>query len=213
MVYTRGAMTTSPVSAAKPEDARFISYADFLAMDGERAEWVRGEVVPMMSVSREHQLTGAFLISLLREFVTVHNLGAILYDPYQIEVIPGSIGRAPDLVFVAADHLDRLHEDHLEGPADLVVEIVSPGTAGIDRGDKFYEYEAGGVREYWLIDPVRQSADFYTLNERGIFRFAMTEEDGNYRTNVLPGLRLNVEWLWTRPSLMTIAAEAGLLRE
>lgn len=55
--------------------------------------------------------------------------------------------------FVAEEHLDRLQEMHLEGPADLVVEIVSPESRLRDRGEKFAEYELAGVSEYWLLDP------------------------------------------------------------
>lgn len=55
--------------------------------------------------------------------------------------------------FVASEHLDRLKETYLDGPADLVVGIVSPDSVGRDRGEKFYEYAQGGVPEYWLIDP------------------------------------------------------------
>ena len=59
---------------------------------------------------------------------------------------------------MATEHLDRLTDSHLSGPADLVVEIVSPDSLGRDRGDKFAEYEAASIPEYWLIDPVRQQA-------------------------------------------------------
>lgn len=46
-----------------------------------------------------------------------------------------------------------MKETYLDGPADLVVGIVSPDSVGRDRGEKFYEYAQGGVPEYWLIDP------------------------------------------------------------
>ena len=50
----------------------------------------------------------------------------------------------------------------MEGGPSLVVEIVSPGSATIDRVDKFREYERAGVGEYWIIDPrhQKQQADF-----------------------------------------------------
>lgn len=206
-------MTATPSRDLSLPATPAVTYREFLDSNVERAEWVRGEVIPMMSVSREHQLTGAFLISLLREFVTVHELGAVLYDPYQVEILPGISGRAPDIVFVATANLGRLQDDHLAGPPDLAIEIISPGTASIDRGDKFYEYEEGGLPEYWLVDPHRQSVDFYRRNERGIFRFVPLDDAGVYSTPVLPGLRLDPAWLWSRPSLLAIARDAGLLAD
>ena len=50
---------------------------------------------------------------------------------------------------MATEHLDRLTDSHLSGPADLAVEIVSPDSLGRDRGDKFAEYGAAGIPEYW----------------------------------------------------------------
>lgn len=79
-------------------------------------------------------------------------------------------GREPDLLFVAQEHLDRLQETYLDGPANLVVEVVSPESLARDRGAKFVEYEAGGVPEYWLLDPLRRWAEFYCLGEDGRYR-------------------------------------------
>ena len=121
-------------------------------------------------------------------------------------------GREPDLLFVAAAHLPRLQETYLDGPADLVVEIVSPESAGRDRGEKFIEYEAGGVLEYWLLDPQRQWAEFYLL-QNGRYHLAFAGAAGEYRSTVLPGFWLRTEWLWQRPlpTVLTVIRELGLI--
>jgi Uma2 family endonuclease len=85
---------------------------------------------------------------------------------------------------------------YVDGAADLVIEIISPESRARDRGDKFYEYEAGGVKEYWLIDSERQQAEFYGLNKKGIFEFLPTDADGKFRSRVIKNLELKVEWLW-----------------
>jgi Uma2 family endonuclease len=105
-------------------------------------------------------------------------------------------GREPDLLFVAHKHLERLQETYLDGPADLAVEIVSPESAGRDRGERFYE--AGGVAEYWLIDPQKERAEFYPLRA-GQYRQVPPDTEGIYRSAELPGFRLRVEWLWQNP--------------
>lgn len=108
------------------------------------------------------------------------------------------IGWEPDLLFIAKEHLDRLTEAYLDGPADLVVGIVSPESGPRDRGEKYYEYEAAGVREYWLIDPDRQQAEFYRLNQEKK-RYELIPPEGVYRSQVVPGFWLKVSWLWQRP--------------
>ncbi|MBI2301817.1 MAG: Uma2 family endonuclease [Armatimonadetes bacterium] len=107
-------------------------------------------------------------------------------------------------------NLDRLRAAYLEGPADLVIEIASPSTRGVDHGDKFYEYEQGGVPEYWLLDPERRRPEFFLLDAEGIYSPVVVGPVGVYESPALSGLRLRVEWLWTRPSVFEIASELGL---
>jgi Uma2 family endonuclease len=78
-------------------------------------------------------------------------------------------GREPDILFIANVHLERLLENRLDGPADLVVEVISTESLRRDREDKYKEYREAGILEYWVIDPRpgKQRADFYYLNENG----------------------------------------------
>lgn len=122
-------------------------------------------------------------------------------------------GREPDLFFVATPHRDRLKETYLDGPADLVVEIVSPESRLRDRGEKFAEYELGGVREYWIVDPELRRADFYRLDSQGRYRLAEPEPGEVYRAGTIPGFWLRIEGLWQEPlpsPLRTVAEIAGV---
>ncbi len=187
-----------PPTALRKMTRHFVTYEEFLAWADEDtlAEWVDGEVVMYSPASKRHQDIAGFLESVLRSFVEVRQLGIVLSAPFQMRLEDS--GREPDLLFVAADHLDRLKENYLDGPADLVVEIVSPESVGRDRGDKFYEYARGGVPEYWLIDPEMEWAEFYQL-EKGRYRVAFSGREGRYEALVLPGFWLQVEWLWQEP--------------
>ena len=53
----------------------------------------------------------------------------------------------------------------MDGPADVVIEIISTGSRSTDRRTKFAEYEQLGVPEYWLIDPLRRQAEFYVYRK------------------------------------------------
>jgi Uma2 family endonuclease len=61
------------------------------------------------------------------------------------------------------------------------------------------EYELGGVREYWVVDPGLKRADFYSLGGDGRFRRLEPDKNGVFRSLVLPDFWLNVEWLWQDP--------------
>ena len=192
-----------------------ISYQEFLRQADEDAyaEWVDGEVIPMSPASKGHQRLADFLTALLLHFTEARRLGEVYSAPFQMKTGPDLPGREPDVLFVARDHLDRLRDTHLDGPADLAIEIVSPESRGRDRGDKFYEYEKGGVREYWLLDPKRKRAELYRLGDDGIFQSMPIDDDGLFRSSVVTGLWLRIEWLWGEhpPSLLTVLREWDLL--
>lgn len=193
---------TEPLTTpAAPALTQQMTYEEFLAWaDGDTyTEWVNGEVVYMSPVSNEHQAVGLFLLNVISCFVEAHNLGVVRYGPFQMKTGPSLPGRAPDILFVATPNLSRLKSTYLDGPADLVVEIISPDSRARDRGEKFYEYEQGGVREYWLIDPLRKQAEFYQPGADGIYRLAPVGGNGVYCSAVLNGLWLKVDWLWQDP--------------
>jgi Uma2 family endonuclease len=125
---------------------------------------------------------------------------------------PDLPGRAPDLMFVARERQALLGQNRLNGPADLVVEVISPDSVTRDRVTKFAEYEQGGVREYWLPDPNVRQADFFRLDAEGRYQPISVDEDGVFRSNVLAGLWLRVDWLWEpRPPLIEILRDWGLV--
>lgn len=193
---------------ALPETQAKISYDDFLEGEGEdqHIEWVEGEIVKMSPISNTHQKIGAYLLTLLQFYANLRSLGEVRYEPFQMKTGPNLPGRSPDIMFVADENSSRLKKTYLDGPADLVVEIISPESRARDRGDKFFEYEAGGVPEYWLLDPIREQAEFYQLGANGIYRVVAPDSEGKYHSLMLPGLWLQVAWLWETPlpSLLSI---------
>ncbi len=190
-----------------------MTYEEFLnwADEDTWAEWVNGEVVMTSPANTRHQHIVHFLLNLVRPFVEQRNLGVVLSAPFQMKL--SQSGREPDLLFVAREHLGRLKETHLDGPADMVAEIVSPESVGRDRGDKFQEYEKAAISEYWLVDPVRGWVEIYRLDARGRYVLAFGGEEGTFHSQVIPGFWLRVEWLWQEPlppTIRTLAQIAGV---
>ena len=191
-----------------------LSYEEFIAQtsDGTWAEWVDGEVL-FMTIANENCDVTFFLAALLRHFAEAHDLGRVFGEPFQMKTGPNLPGRAPDAFFVTNENLAHLKKFFFNGPADLVIEVISTESRARDRGEKFYEYEEGGVREYWLIDPQRKQVEFYQRESSGFYRAISTDEAGIYHSRVLPGLWLQVEWLWQEPlpKLLSVLKEWKLI--
>jgi Uma2 family endonuclease len=199
----------SPTPYAPP----LVSWEDFLAWLREdiQAEWVDGEIIKMSPASSAHQRLVRFLSALLQYFVEYHLLGEILPSPFLMRLADRRSGREPDLLFVTTEHADRVRETYLDGPADLVVEVVSLESTIRDRRDKFLEYQAAKIPEYWLLDQPRQEAYFYVLDANGRYQLIALSSDGIYASTMLTGLRLPVEWLWRSPLPTLREAQTALL--
>lgn len=203
----------SPVSGSSPLPR--MTFDEFLDWcDHTFAEWVDGEVILMSPVSTKHQDLAAFLAALLRHFSETNDRGLVLTAPFLMKLAVRPSGREPDVIFVARERLADLKNVYLDGPADLVIEVISPESRTRDRRDKYYEYEQAGVREYWLLDPIRNQAEFYRLGSDGVFSVVSIGDDGIFRSAVLEGLWLKVDWLWQEPlpPLMSVLKDWGLVK-
>ena len=188
---------------------RPVTFEEFLGLPGEgKREWVAGSVIEVEPSNLDHDETRSFLEATFREYAIVTDSGTVTGEAY-VQRLEAS-GRAPDVSFFRKVHGDRLKRTGADGPADLVVEVVSPSSRQTDRRDKFHEYEAAGIEEYWIVDPDRREAEFYRLTD-GRYRSVMPDEEGRVHSSALPGFYLRVEWLWTRPSVLSVFRDFGRL--
>ncbi len=191
-----------------------MSWDEFLAWLDEDiwAEWVNGEVVVMSPASNQHQALVLFLAAVMQHWAETFNLGVVRVEPFLVKLPDPLPARAPDIIFIARENLHRLTANYLDGAPDIAVEVISRESRTRDRGEKFYEYEQAGVREYWLIDLDRKQAEFYRRGDDGIFHSVSVGEEGVFRSAVLDGFWLKVEWLWQDPlpPLMSVLKAWGL---
>ncbi len=185
----------------------FLEWAD----EDTFAEWVDGEVIQLTTTS-EHQLICKFLLLIIDQFVEAKQLGLLLFAPFLMRLSTRHTGREPDILFIANENLPRLRGSWLDGPADLVVEVVSEDSRKRDREIKFEEYAEAGVREYWLVDMPRKQAEFFVLQYGSRYVPAAIDEHGLMHSVVLEGLTLDINWLWQepRPTLRTVLDAWGL---
>jgi Uma2 family endonuclease len=123
----------------------------------------------------------------------------ILGEPYVLKITPTSARREPDLQVILKTSPGQMTETAMLGPADICIEVVSPGSEENDYGKKFVEYQQGGVSEYWIIDSLREEHRFYRLSADGVYGLQSLSEDNAYHTLLLPGLRLHVLTHWQTP--------------
>lgn len=191
---------------------RRATYEEYQALpqSSRLVEWVEGEIVAHKPPTITHQDLVSYLTALLRLFVDFLGLGKVMSAPTEMRCRTGGNSREPDVLFIARQNLGRVANDkRVEGPADLVIEIVSADSVARDLDEKFVEYQECGVPEYWVIDPRsdRQRAFFYQRDVRGRFEFIKPEADGVYHSQAVPGFWLKANWLWEKPDALLTVGE------
>jgi Uma2 family endonuclease len=201
--------STEWVTDVQPHPGRRLTEEEFVAWvrPKTRAEWVDGEVIIMAPDNNEHSDLVGFLSAVLRIIARRTDAGEVRGQDFAVRFPAQKRRRVPDLLFIRKSRTRLLQPNHLEGPADLMLEIISPDSVGRDYTEKFGEYAAAGVKEYWIVDPLEKRLVAYALTRSKQFK-PMPETGGLLRSKVLPPFALKLEWLFPKP-----ADEIEVLRE
>ena len=153
-----------------------------------------GELILSPAPSFFHQKIVARLYKALDAWVEQHRLGETALAPIDM-VLTARHATQPDVVFIANEHLGIIKE-RIMGAADLVVEVLSPGSRRRDRIDKRDLYEQHGVREYWLIDPEARTVEVLAL-AAGTYQLVGRSHPGEQaRSRLLKGFEVPVSSLF-----------------
>ena len=160
-------VVTAAAPLVGPPQGRW-TYADYAALpdDGNRYEIIAGVLYMTPAPGTGHQSVSARLVTFLVTHVEFAGLGRVFAAPVDVELAPDTVVQ-PDIVVVLSANLDRITPSRIIGAPDLVVEILSPGTAGYDRREKQDAYARAGVGEYWIVDPGAQTVELLTLEQGG----------------------------------------------
>lgn len=165
---------------------------EYLALPDEpRCELIFGRFYVSPSPSPLHQ-TLVFVLHLLLDRIAAASGGWVVSAPMDVVLADHSVIQ-PDVIYLSAARRGIV-QSRIEGAPDLLVEVLSKGTARRDRGEKLLLYAQSGVREYWIVDPVERQIEFL-VNEGG--RFVVAVSAGNeYRSQALAELELDLAQLW-----------------
>ena len=177
---------------------RPLTYDDLLEMpdDGQRREVLAGELIVNPAPRRDYQEVAANLDWILQRFFRSSGLGRVYTHPVDIYLGRSDIVQ-PDLVVIRDSRLDIYRpEGVVAEPPDIVIEILSPSTRGIDLVRKMALYARTGIPEYWIADPERRMLIINTLQGED-YVSAELDADGWLVSRVFPELRLDPAEVFT----------------
>jgi Uma2 family endonuclease len=185
----------TPVQVERPR----VSYSELERWpeDGRRYELYDGEVWVVPSPLPLHQRVLLTLEDFFRRYAEEHG-GEALIAPLDIVFSEYDVVQ-PDLVFFqrARRHLVRPDSPIRHAP-DIVIEVLSPSTAAVDRGRKQQMFARFGVREYWIVDPRSQVVEVFWLQGDAYLQAGRAAGTDVVESAVLPDLSIPVPALFER---------------
>ncbi len=181
--------------------SKSFTYDDYLLLpeDSPRCELIEGEFLMAPAPTVTHQTLLGRLFATIFNFLATSPIGTVLFAPTDVVLSETTVVQ-PDLLFVAREHQDRIAEDGVHGPPDLVIEILSTGSRHRDEVTKPRLYAQYGIPEYWIVDPFRETVRVYRL-EGGAHRKVaeLSAATGDRLTSaLLPGLTIELVGLFVR---------------
>lgn len=166
--------------------------------DVNHYELVRGRIVMTPPAGWTHAGVGVRIGGLLDAHVRRHGLGKV-FDSSLGYILPSDDVLEPDASFVSTARFEASRpsrpNEYLRAVPNLVVEILSPGTAVRDRTEKKELYEQNGVDEYWIVDSEHRAVTVFTREPRG-YGAGRTAIAGTLRSRALPKLRVPLATLF-----------------
>ena len=176
-----------------------VSEEDFwnFASEDIKCELIDGVLIIHSPANQEHEDIFSLLLTLFRYYLVNTGIGKVFGSRFVMH-LSEKWNPEPDLLVILNDKLDNLESGKLQGPADLVVEILSESTRKTDIEDKIPHFLNEGVQEAWIIDPENKAITLRWNDGEMIYQDPDSAEV--IASRILPGLRIPVAWIWNRAS-------------
>lgn len=188
----------------QPQENEY-SYADYLTWpENERWEIIDGIAYMQAAPSPNHQRVSG---ELYRQFATylLDKTCEVYPAPFCVRLTKGNEKRNEDVrkvvepdVTVVCDK-SKIDDKGCNGAPDLIVEVMSPTTAKMDKLIKFNKYETAGVKEYWIVDPNAKLVDVFVLQKNK--RYGRPEtyaEDNKIEVSIFPGFTIDLSIVFAK---------------
>ncbi len=188
-----------------PQDAVY-TYADLLRIPENegRYELYDGKVVALASPSTTHQAISLRLASQLHAFLEGKPCQAFA-APLDVRLFEQSGDAPEDVKYVVQPDLmvvcskDQIDENGIHGAPALTIEILSDSTKQADKIFKFNLYQRAGVKEYWIVDPDRQTVQVFNLEDGAYHAPEVFTAKADIDVTVLPGCKIELAKVFDLP--------------
>ena len=178
------------------------TYEDYLKLpeeSGYRYEILEGWLVKEPSPSVQHQRVSANLYRQLAHYFEQSDPeGELFYGPLDVTLTNKNVVQ-PDLLFISGARKEIMRPERIDGPCDLVVEIISPTNRRKDRLRKMEIYLKAGIPHYWLVDPEDGLLEAFMFKDGNYLLVFSGGPGDQFKHPEFPGLNLDLDRVFYRP--------------
>ncbi len=158
--------------------------------EGQRAELIDGQLYDMAPPNRIHQKLVSQFTQIIGLYISSKQGSCEVYPaPFAVRL------NADDKTYVEPDvsvicDKNKLSDRGCEGAPDWIIEIVSQSTQSNDYGIKLFKYRTAGVKEYWIVNPIKNSVNVYDFeNEKMTGMYSFNDE---IPVTIYPGFSIRI---------------------
>ena len=144
--------------------------------DGERAELIDGQIYYMAPPNTRHQRMLNYINTEINMYIRKNNGECEVFPaPFAVFLNDDDMNYVEPDISVICDK-NKISDKGCQGAPDWVIEIISPSSRAMDYFTKLFQYQKSGVREYWIVDPIKQRVTVYFFEKELVEEYSFGEE-------------------------------------
>ncbi|EOS31669.1 MAG: Uma2 family endonuclease [Lachnospiraceae bacterium] len=160
---------------ARNIDTYTIEYI-YALPDGERAELIDGQIYYMAPPNTRHQRMLNYINTEINMYIRKNNGECEVFPaPFAVFLNDDDMNYVEPDISVICDK-NKISDKGCQGAPDWVIEIISPSSMAMDYFTKLFQYQKSGVREYWIVDPIKQRVTVYFFEKELVEEYSFGEE-------------------------------------
>lgn len=160
---------------ARNIDTYTIEYI-YALPDGERAELIDGQIYYMAPPNTRHQRILNYINTEINMYIRKNNGECEVFPaPFAVFLNDDDMNYVEPDISVICDK-NKISDKGCQGAPDWVIEIISPSSMAMDYFTKLFQYQKSGVREYWIVDPIKQRITVYFFEKELVEEYSFGEE-------------------------------------
>lgn len=155
---------------------------------------INGELIMSPAPTPNHQRVARNIFKVFDQLLS--NKGEVFFSPIDLYVDSRNVFQ-PDLIFIANQNKNVISERGIEGPVEIVVEIISPSNSYTDRNQKKDLYLKFKVGEYWIVDPGNKTIEIYTPESGPTVPAFFVSLEGEVKSILYPEMTINLKQVFS----------------